>query len=470
MKRSPYIVIFGLLSIFYCQLSMAQDVQRFSERQIIGTARYVGMGGAMTAIGGDPSAVQVNPAGLGLYRRSEISLTVDETIDHTQQVAIESTYQSSRFSAANISAIWALGNPYKQRGMIYSNFMLSINRLANFNREIVVQGQDMGLLETICKKTDGLAEMYLQNKPWNDSEIGWLSILGYETYLINPIGDNLWAPAVSLTEGLLTLSETGTCDQYTLSWAGNIGNQWYVGVSVNIPTLNYLKKISLVETNRVHSAQLKSMYYATGVGVSGSVGIIYRPIQSLRVGASFQTPAMMALSVQTEGDMYSIVDGQNYELLTPSSGTVSTEIISPLRASVSVAGQMGNVGLIAVQYDYAHTADMEDVHTMHIGAEVQATRNLFLNIGYIYESSFMQEDPIVGLDYNSIRTDIDYRYAMSSQYASAGIGYRGNRLVAQVAYQYCWQLIHQYASEYHIVPIDVRAQTHRVVATLAWRF
>ena len=178
----------------------------------------------------------------------------------------------------------------------------------------------------------------------------------------------------------------------------------------------------------------------------------------------------MALSVQTEGDMYSIVDGQNYELLTPSSGTVSTEIISPLRASVSVAGQMGNVGLIAVQYDYAHTADMEDVHTMHIGAEVQATRNLFLNIGYIYESSFMQEDPIVGLDYNSIRTDIDYRYAMSSQYASAGIGYRGNRLVAQVAYQYCWQLIHQYASEYHIVPIDVRAQTHRVVATLAWRF
>ena len=48
----------------------AQDVQRLSERQIIGTACFVGMGGAMTAIGGDPSAVLDNPAGLGLYRRS----------------------------------------------------------------------------------------------------------------------------------------------------------------------------------------------------------------------------------------------------------------------------------------------------------------------------------------------------------------------------------------------------------------
>ena len=69
----------------------AQDVQRFSERQIIGTARYVGMGGAMTAIGGDPSAALDNPAGLGLYRQSEITLTIDETIDNTTQLLNNST-------------------------------------------------------------------------------------------------------------------------------------------------------------------------------------------------------------------------------------------------------------------------------------------------------------------------------------------------------------------------------------------
>ena len=80
MKRLLLILFFA-----YSLLSMAysQDVQRFAERQIIGTARYVGMGGAMTAVGGDPSAVLDNPAGLGLYRRSELMLSLDETIDKT---------------------------------------------------------------------------------------------------------------------------------------------------------------------------------------------------------------------------------------------------------------------------------------------------------------------------------------------------------------------------------------------------
>ena len=481
MKRFLLIL---LLAYSLSPIANSQDVQRFSERQIIGTARYVGMGGAMTAIGGDPSAVLDNPAGLGLYRRSEISLTFDETIDRTEQSSLipEHTTPASkrtRFAAPNISAIWAWGNPQKQRGMIYSNFMLAANRLANFNRDIVVTGEGMGLASTLCALTNGLEEQYLQNQPWDDAEIGWLSILGYEAYLINPIVDSLeldvmkkfqWTPAVDFTNGTLSVSESGTYDQYTLSWAGNINNQWYLGLSLNIPTLSYIKRTSHQETDRVNSAELKSLYHLSGVGVSGSVGLIFRPIQALRIGASFQTPTVMSLSVQTEGDMYSSIGGQNYEILTPASGVSNTEMMSPLRSSVSVAGQIGNKGLLAVQYDYAHSAEMEDVHTLRVGAEAQVTRGLFLNAGYVYESSFMKEDPVWMLGYNEIRTDMDYRYTASSQYASVGFGYRGNGIVAQLAYQYRWQTLHQYASEMQLLPFEIGTQTHRIVATLAWRF
>ena len=448
-------------------------MQRFSERQIIGTARYVGMGGAMTAIGGDPTAVLDNPAGLGLYRRNEIAISLDETIDRTQQLDSEDAYQRTRFAAPQVSAIWAWGNPHKQRGVIYSNFMFSANRLANFNRDIVVKGQGMGLVETICNITNdmgGLSENNLQNKPWDNVEIGWLSILGYEAYLINPIDDNQWEPAVNFIDGSLSITESGTADQYTLSWASNINNQWYVGLNLNIPTLSYTKRISLQETDRIHSAELKSMYHLSGVGVSGSIGLIYRPIQSLRIGASFQTPTVMSLSVQTEGDMYSTVDGNKYEILTPESGVINSELTLPLRTSVSVAGQLGDRALLAVQYDYAHSAEMEDVHTLRVGAEAQAYRGLFLNAGYVYESSFIKEDPIWMLGYNEIRTDMDYRYTAHSQYASMGFGYRGDGLVAQIAYQYRWQTIHQYASEMQVLPFEVGTQTHRIVATLAWRF
>ena len=473
MRYLAYILIPCSLFLAPCSLLRAQDVQRFSERQIIGTARYVGMGGAMTAIGGDPTAVLDNPAGLGLYRRNEIAISLDETIDRTQQLDSEDAYQRTRFAAPQVSAIWAWGNPHKQRGVIYSNFMFSANRLANFNRDIVVKGQGMGLVETICNITNdmgGLSENNLQNKPWDNVEIGWLSILGYEAYLINPIDDNQWEPAVNFIDGSLSITESGTADQYTLSWASNINNQWYVGLNLNIPTLSYTKRISLQETDRIHSAELKSMYHLSRVGVSGSIGLIYRPIQSLRIGASFQTPTVMSLSVQTEGDMYSTVDGNKYEILTPESGVINTQMTSPLRTSVSVAGQLGDRALLAVQYDYAHSAEMEDVHTLRVGAEAQAYRGLFLNAGYVYESSFIKEDPIWMLGYNEIRTDMDYRYTAHSQYASMGFGYRGDGLVAQIAYQYRWQTIHQYASEMQVLPFEVGTQTHRIVATLAWRF
>lgn len=485
MKRLACIL---LLAYILSPIAYSQDLQRFSEREIIGTARYVGMGGAMTAIGGDPSAAQDNPAGLGLYRRSELSLTLDETIDNTIQSVAEfqnskflshqgsndnskiQNFQRSRFAAPNISVIWAWGNPQKQRGMIFNNFMIAANRLANFNRDIVVKGQGMGMLPSLCAITNGLAEQYLQDKPWNDSEIGWLSILGYEAYLIDPVDNNQWEPALNFTDGTLSISESGNLDQYTVSWGSNINNQWYIGLGLNVPTLSYTKRTVHTETDRINSAELKSLYHLSGVGVSGSVGLIYRPIQALRIGASFQTPTVMTLSVQTEGDMYSTVNGQKYEVLTPASGVMTDEMTSPLRTSVSVAGQIGSEGLIAMQYDYAHSSAMEDVHTLRIGAEAQACRGFFLNAGYVYESSFMKEDPVWLLAYNDVRTDMDYRYTASSQYGSVGLGYRGDQLVAQLAYQYRWQTIHQYASETQILPFEVSTRTHRIVATLAWRF
>lgn len=469
------ILLILLLAYSLSPIAYSQDVQRFAERSTIGSARYVGMGGAMTAIGGDPSAAMVNPAGLGLYRRSEISVSIDETIDNTQQVGSNDTYQRTRFAAPQISAIWAWGNSQKQRGLVYNNFMFSLNRLANFNRDIVVKGADMGMVPTICNITNdegGVSEEFLVNKPWDNVEIGWLSILGYEAYLIDPIENNKWKPAVDFTDGSLSISETGTSDQYTLSWAGNISNQWYIGIGLNIPTINYTKHTSLREENKQNSssAELKSMFHVSGVGVSGSFGLIYRPIQALRIGASLQTPTILSLSRQSTGDMYSTIAGQKYEVLTPESGVMDIDIASPLRTSVSVAGQMGKIGLIAVQYDYAHSNEMEDIHTLRMGAEAQVTRGLFLNAGYVYESSFMKEDPKWLLGYNEIRTDMDYRYTAATQYASAGIGYRSDVVVAQLAYQYGWQTIHQYASEEQVLPCYVDTHTHRIVATLAWRF
>ena len=472
MKRHAYILSLCSLLLVLGSTLRAQDVQRFAERQILGTARYVGMGGAMTAMGGDVSAVLDNPAGLGLYRRSEVMLSLEERIDKTAQnvASLRSATPGLRFSVPQVSLVWAWGNPSKQQGMVYNNFMFSYNRLADYNRDVRVAGKNLGMAETMALLTNGLYEADFAEDAWNNIDIGWLSILGYEGYLINPTKDAQWVPAVSWVDGSLDISESGNVDQYTVSWASNIGNQWYVGVSLNVPTLSYTKRMTLQQSDLMNSAKLASMFHVSGVGVSGSVGVIYRPLQALRVGASLQIPTVMNLSMQTEGDLYSTIHGNKYEVLTPASGTLSLEVVSPLRTSVGVAGQWGERGMLTVQYDYAHASEMEDVHTLRLGMEAQVSRGVFCNAGYVYESSFLAEDPIVGLDVTSIRTDMDYRYTAHSQYASVGLGYRSDVVVAQVAYQYRWQLIHQYASEWQLDAMNVYAHTHRIVATLAWRF
>lgn len=461
----------------------AQDVQRFSQRDLMGSARYVGMGGAMTAIGGDPTAALDNPAGLGLYRRKEVSVTFDRMWDYTVQVGQRTQEYRYRFSIPEVAVVWSFGNPNKLSGVIFNNLMFSANRLANFNRTITAEGNSNGgLAATICKMTNGLTENDLQaddytlSNLWNNTEIGWLSIMGYNTYLIDPQSDgsDQWVPAVRWNYASLDVKESGHADQYSLSWATNIDNQWYVGVGLNLPALTYTKDMTLVETayemSNLNRAQVYSRVSASGVGFGATIGAIYRPCQWVRVGASFQTPTVMNISMKLEGSMSSVIDTLSARVLTPDIGNSISQWVMPMRASAGAAVQVMQYAMLSLQYDYAHWKTMTDVHTFRAGAEVNIAKGLYINGGYMIEPMFSKHDPISEMPNNSIRIDPDFRVTRTSQYASVGIGYRWSWFVLNAAYQYRWQNIHQYATEMQAEPFDITARTHRFVFTLAWRF
>ena len=105
MKRALYIL--ALISLLSGRVGVgySQDAQRLGERTIMGTARYVGMGGAMTAIGGDPSASLDNPAGLGLYRHHEVMLTLDDAIGINTQRGTNLKGRSNIFMAPQASIV-----------------------------------------------------------------------------------------------------------------------------------------------------------------------------------------------------------------------------------------------------------------------------------------------------------------------------------------------------------------------------
>lgn len=48
------------------------DAAKLAEKDLNGTARFVGMGGAMGALGGDITTMGTNPAGIGIYRSNDV--------------------------------------------------------------------------------------------------------------------------------------------------------------------------------------------------------------------------------------------------------------------------------------------------------------------------------------------------------------------------------------------------------------
>ena len=456
-------------------MAAAQEQARLSERALSGTARYVGMGGAMTAVGGDPSAVRDNPAGLGVYRRMEVSITMGGVFDQTMQVGSDWSGLNSKFEMPQVSWSFHFGDPYRTSGVIANNFMISYNRVRQYQRAYSanVNNCDNSLADVIALKTNGLEEKYLQPEGrWDDANVGWLSLLGYDTYMINPLPDNQWAANLQQGEKVnsaIRVSERGYMDEYALDWGMNISNRWYVGAGIRMTSF-YLSQTERYDEKALTSGNTLSAYNTllmSGLGVNGAIGMIGHPVEWLRFGVSFITPTASTLSVSNYGEMRSSINDST--IATPDCTTTVEGFSLPLRLSTSVAFQWKRYGLLSLQYDYAHHKYLDDVHTLKVGLEVVPVQRLFINAGYVYESTF--PDPNLRYGYekavDAVETNTHALYTRNTQYISCGVGYRGRNLIVQAAYQYQLQDMDFQLHELCLTD-GMRGRTHRFVITLGW--
>ena len=101
MKKTLFILVTSLTSAF----AMAQDIYQVGElstTDLNGTARYVGMGGAMGALGGDLSVMSSSPAAIGLYRRNDLAVTA------SLSVCLEARSLMTKATPMYPSISWAL--------------------------------------------------------------------------------------------------------------------------------------------------------------------------------------------------------------------------------------------------------------------------------------------------------------------------------------------------------------------------
>lgn len=356
-----------------------EDALRFSSLTTGTTARSLAIGGAAGSLGADYTAAAVNPAGLGLYRQSELTFTPYLNFNGTASTYIgtnETFDNNTAFKIGNLGMSFynKTGN---SSGWKSFTFAIGYNKLADFNTKSTYTG-----INSNSSYTELMA--YEAQNYGTSEENSPLGYLGYQGYLLQ--NDLRSIPYNNIIRNGGSLSQTkynqskGGVNEINISLAGNHNEKLMVGGTIGITTYRFIRTTEFLEAdntgnrnNDFESFSLIEHLQTTGVGIVGKFGVIYAASPLFRFGASIHTPTYASLTDYVDYDLASKTEGignGTNNVIPENMYRSDYSITSPMRALVSATGFFGTKGFI--------TADMEYVpyNTMRINYEGQGASEL----------------------------------------------------------------------------------------------
>lgn len=302
------------------------DALRYSWYTSSGTARQQAVGGAMGSLGGDLGATFVNPAGLGFYRTGDFVLTPGYNFLNNKASYYGHTEKDKRNYFSFGTTGFVLGNGQNnERKKNASAFAIAINRTANFGSNLLYRGQtnqssySQKFLEEISGKNDKDANSVAQNYPFGTT-------LAFNTYWIDTIAGGSannyqFQTRAPIATGLIQeniLKSRGGITELAIAGAGNVNDKYYFGATLGIPFLRYEKEASFSEAdatdnpnNKFDFATINENLTTSGTGVNLKIGMIYKPVEYVRLGIAIHTPSFFRLT-----DKYNaiiITDTEGYQ-------------------------------------------------------------------------------------------------------------------------------------------------------------
>ncbi len=491
------------------------DALRLTQTEVLGSARYISMGGAFGALGGDISALKDNPAGLGIFRKGEISFTLNTSrqkavtswLGNSETIKGKLDFKVDNFGYVMAMPLWK----YKTEGFLQSNLYFSFNRLKNYNR--VMRGSainDISFTDFLANFTNGFVENDLtpEENPYNNPNIPWLSVLAYDGYLIDvdTSDPEKWVSAYDDEQVNLfsDLYESGSLNEFSFGWGGNFNNKLFVGANLNIWDIDYRLETILKEGFNQGDFKLRNKLKQTGSAINAKIGAIYLPTEHLRIGVSFHTPTILDIEELANADLdyynsaYQDSNGEIAQGMTsvPERGSSQKfSVISGLQGQVSVAYLLGQKGLISAEYNFINYPNMELTeddgktgsfqiendgmssvmeygHVFKVGAEAKITKNVAIRGGYIYQFPATNSNYKEGkaLRLNTVNTNTEYFQQKNTNYYSFGIGYRTSDWYIDAGY-----MIKSQKDDFYPYQLDaqksanVKSSTKNFVITLGLR-
>jgi len=325
MKKWFRLILLSVGGVFILDSSSAQVTPTalgllFSQTNYGGTARVRSIGEANTALGGDLSSITSNPAGLGFYNRSEVSITPLAGFNSTSATYLDVTTNtsSSAFGLANIGVALNSKRPDNIPGSWKGGtFGFSYNRLNDFSNKVIYKGTNID---------NDYLDFVLDFGNSNEAQPGdyYLVDLPYASYLINDFsvdssGDttfNVWDTFVEYASPDTPVDQqeiietSGSVNKWGISYGGNVSDRFYFGFGLGVMSLKYenVKTYSEVRypESILNNYTLFEKQNINGTGVNGNFGIVVRPINKLTIGVSYVTPTSYTITDKYETSMHSI--------------------------------------------------------------------------------------------------------------------------------------------------------------------
>lgn len=434
------------------------DAMKYSQSEITGSARYVGMSGAFGALGGDVSSIGLNPAGIAVYRSSELSFTPVFTSTRTNSDFNGSESSDSRLKL-QFNSFGYVGSfrTSKEASISNFNFGISYNKLKDYNRNVSIVGlnRPSSLLDRVCETLGSNI---------SEAKLSGLGYLAYETYLTNRELDGNYTSVLAPGEKMksrMYMQEKGGIDEWNFSLGANWAHFLYVGMSVNLQDVDYELQTEYKEesaSDELFKFQLNNVLLTDGGGINAKVGAILRPIPNLRLGLSMHSPTYYYLtdtygaSMSSDGVSDGLNDSHSEEL---SEGYSNYELITPGRLLYSVAYQFGNKGLISMDWDIVdyretilkseNSVPFDDTNSdiksharntknFRLGGEYRLNENISLRAGTAwYQSAYKTNMTIDNPEIITAGTTPQYSFDNGTRFTSVGIGYRTGSFFLDVA-------------------------------------
>lgn len=357
------------------------DALRYSWATPGGTARQQAVGGAMTSLGGDISATFVNPAGLGFYKTGDMVISPGYNFlnNNSTYYGRSEKNKKSNLSFGTTGIVIGTGTDDRKNGKSGIAVAIALNRTAGFGSNILYRGSNtqnsysQKFLEEI--KNDKDANSVASNYPFGSS-------LAFNTYWIDTIAGgttgNYQFQSRATIGNLLqenTVSNRGGITELALGIGASRHDKFFFGGTIGIPFLHYEKESTFTEadpstntTNKFDFASISETLTTSGTGVNLKMGLIYKPVEYVRLGLAFHTPTAYMMTDRYNASV--TTNTENYKgTLTQESGlfTNNTDaefkywMFTPYRVMASASYVLREIEDVRKQKGFL-TADIEYVN------------------------------------------------------------------------------------------------------------